>query len=225
MLNEYRTAIFDCDGVIFDSNIMKIKAFETIARSYGTKLLRTMQNRLKNFQGESRYSHFSFMINTLIKEDVTPPKVEVLLEQFSVLCYECYLNCTKAERLAELKTLNSGWSWLVVSSSDQKELREIFKLRNIVQHFDIGIFGSPITKDNIVEKMINDGDIEYPVIVFGDSEMDIKLAKSYDFDFLFVSDWTVMKDWESACKNQDIDSIKNLDSLTYSNNLDFIGNH
>ena len=83
MLNKYHTAIFDCDGVIFDSNVMKIKAFETIARSYGPKFLKTMQNRLKNFQGESRYSHFSFMIKTLIKEGISPPKIEVLLQQLN----------------------------------------------------------------------------------------------------------------------------------------------
>ncbi len=54
-----------------------------------------------------------------------------------------------------------------------------------------------------------------PVIVFGDSEIDINLAKSYDFDFVFLSDWTVMKDWKNVCKNQGIHTINNLDSLTY----------
>jgi len=214
-LNKYSTAIFDCDGVIFDSNVIKIKAFETIARPYGTKFLQIMQNQLKNFQGESRYSHFSLMINNLIKEGITPPKIEVLLEKFSKLCYECYLNCDKAERLAELKTLNKKWRWLVVSSSDQRELREVFKLRNIMLHFDIGIYGSPLIKEKIVENLFEDGKIKYPVIVFGDSEIDINLAKSYDFDFVFLSDWTVMKDWKNVCKNQGIPTINNLDSLTY----------
>ena len=37
--------------------------------------------------------------------------------------------------------------------------------------------------------------------------------QKYDIDFLFVSDWTDLKDWKKICAEYDVSAIKNIQAL------------
>lgn len=212
-IDAYKTAIFDCDGVIFDSNYLKEKGFERIALAYGDRVLNLMKNRLIEMQGETRYKHFEYLIKVIQNEGIEPPNMTYLLDKYSMICRECYLSCNMSQRLAEIKKINNNWEWLVISSSDQKELQEVFAERNIKNLFDKGIYGSPRSKIEIVEDINKSSDLRRPVVMFGDSHMDIELAKKYGYDIVFVSDWSSMKGWENVCKKNMLMSIKNIDSI------------
>lgn len=212
-LNSYKTALFDCDGVIFDSNHRKKEIFIQIASQFGEAAVKIIKNHLNRFPGMSRYNHLNAFISEIQKEGISPPSIEQLLEMYSGLSQKVYQTCKISKHLDKLKMLNTEWNWAVVSSSDQNELRKVFKEKKIDIYFNLGIFGSPMSKIQIIDSLLDNSRIYPPVVFFGDSVMDYEVAKKYNFDFIFVSDWTSVNDWKSFCLSQKIYCIKNLDSL------------
>ncbi|MNJ63969.1 Phosphoglycolate phosphatase [compost metagenome] len=95
--------------------------------------------------------------------------------------------------LAELRIKTKGTHWLVISGGDQQELREIFSQRGLLNYFDMGIYGSPSSKDEIIARESLAGKIIAPVLFFGDSQYDYEAAKRAGMDFAFVSDWSESK--------------------------------
>ena len=52
-----------------------------------------------------------------------------------------------------------------------------------------------------------------PAIFFGDAEYDIKTAKNFNLDFVFISGWTDFIGWEEIIKRENIKSVKHLKDL------------
>ena len=62
----YKTLIFDCDGVVFDSNHSKIKAVEEVLKKLGNQsavIDRCVYDFSNNF-GRTRHEHFAHFSGT-----------------------------------------------------------------------------------------------------------------------------------------------------------------
>ncbi|MFP3355153.1 HAD family hydrolase, partial [Pseudoalteromonas sp. SIMBA_153] len=81
----------------------------------------------------------------------------------------------------------------------QVELREVFAARGIASLFNGGIFGSPDTKDEILLREITEQNIQMPSLFLGDSKYDYQAASKAKLDFVFISGWTEVFDWEYWC--------------------------
>ena len=101
----------------------------------------------------------------------------------------------------------------MASGGVEKELRDVFQNRSIVDLFDGGIYGAPMTKDKILTSLVNNNHIKFPVLFLGDSKYDHKVARKSKLDFLFVSGWSEFKDWRNYCNRNKILSIKSLCDL------------
>jgi len=112
-----------------------------------------------------------------------------------------------------LRDITSDSRWLIASGSDQEELREIFVARDLEHFFNGGIFGSPESKHNIVKRELYSGRIIQPVLFLGDSKLDHEVAAAFDFDFVFVSQWSEFAEWQDYCKCRDIPIIRSLSDL------------
>jgi len=126
------------------------------------------------------------------------------------------LNCEIAEGLHDLREQTHEANWLIVSGGDQNELRDVFENRNISSLFNGGIYGSPDTKDEILEREIANGNIISPALFLGDSEYDHVASSRADLDFVFLSYWTEFKGWERFCTESDITVFSSLGSLQKS---------
>ncbi len=91
-----------------------------------------------------------------------------------------------AEIIFELISLMTNSNWLIVSGGDQNELREVFRSRDLFNLFDVGIFGSTVSKDNIFQRELDNGNIKRPALFLGDSKYDFQVSKSAELDFLFI---------------------------------------
>lgn len=121
--------------------------------------------------------------------------------------------------LRELKCITSNSRWLVASGGDQNELRDLFYRRGLDTFFDGGIFGSPDSKEVILERELGNGNIQWPVLFLGDSKYDYKAATLSGFDFVFLSGWSEVEEWcEWVNKNNIIayDGVKELISVGYT---------
>lgn len=188
---DYRTWVFDCDGVLLDSNSVKTTAFYRAAEPYGEDSAATLVAYHMANGGISRYVKFQHFLTDIVGQDrVEPEELEVLLETYASHVREGLLKCQVAPRLDELRRLTQGAGWMVVSGGDQEELRWVFAKRGLDELFDLGIFGSPDTKDEILSRSINGGLIQTPGVFVGDSRYDIEAASRAGLDFIFVRAWS-----------------------------------
>jgi phosphoglycolate phosphatase-like HAD superfamily hydrolase len=80
--------------------------------------------------------------------------------------------------------------------------------------FDGGIFDSPNTKEVIFERELKEGNIKTPALFLGDSKYDYLASQKVNgIDFIFLSNWTEVSDWESWSRDNKIVSEESLSSL------------
>ena len=96
--------------------------------------------------------------------------------------------------------------WFVVSGSDQKELHEVFKKRCLTKYFDGGIYGSPLSKDEIFKNIFKDKFMKRKDSIYiGDSKYDYNASKSIGIDFVFISKWSEFQKLKSFSEENGID--------------------
>ena len=213
--NKIETIVFDCDGVILDSNRIKTEAFYEIGKQFSEEAGERLADYHIRNGGESRYKKFNYLIENILKKEPSIKEVERLSKIFAKITVHNVLNCTIAERIYELRKKTINKKWLVVSGSDQEELREIFKVRGLNSLFDGGIFGSPDTKDTILKREIDSGNISKSSLFIGDSITDFKASKNANMEFIFLSKWSGISNWKDFLNEEYLvlDSLGDLITL------------
>ena len=211
----YKTVVFDFDGVILNSNSLKTDAYKYAVQHYGADHIKNFICFHKRNGGMSRYEKFKYFLLEMAPENIPNLTIENLLSRFSSFIEKKIDSCELVDGLDAMRFHYQSAKWLIISGSDQAELRAYAKRRKIERFFDAGIYGSPCDKRNNIIKALNSGIIEFPAVLIGDSKLDHQVAKEFNLDFIFVSKWTDMSDWKDY-------SIKNnlfvIESLT---NIDF----
>lgn len=209
-LNHYKTWVFDCDGVLLNSNRVKTAAFFDAAKPYGaTKAQALVDYHVQN-GGISRYVKFETFLTRIVgRKTAEPDELNDLLKRYAGKVKQGLRDCESASGLEQLRLLTPGARWLVVSGGDQDELREVFSDRGLAPLFDGGIFGSPDTKDEILSRELGAGGIELPAVFVGDSRYDIEAASRAGLDFIFLSQWSE-SDYAFQDASLRLDSIRSI---------------
>lgn len=182
----YDLFIFDCDGVIFDSNKLKITAMRDALNEleFDDKEVLMCCEYFQNNFGESRYHHVRHFINTILKLSATDNPSELqskIIEKFSVNCQELYSKAEMTPGFLEFLQQLDGKKY-IASGSAQDELREVFVARKISQYFD-GIYGSPKKKsDNVKHILELEGSTKG--LMFGDAISDLNASIENKIDFV-----------------------------------------
>lgn len=212
-IEHYKTLIFDCDGVVLNSNKIKTHAFFKAALPYGAETAqRLVDYHVKN-GGISRYHKFTYFLDHLVNSGQSGPSLEELLNRYAREVYTGLINCEIAGGLYSLRKRTTNARWLIVSGGDQAELRRVFTSRGIASIFDGGIFGSPETKDEILARERNNDNIQMPALFLGDSIYDYQAASAAGLDFVFLSEWSEVGDWMEWCNENDLFHQDNLAAL------------
>jgi phosphoglycolate phosphatase-like HAD superfamily hydrolase len=220
-LQRYRTFVFDCDGVILNSNRVKTEAFRSVALPFGRAAAEALVEYHIVNGGISRYAKFERFLKQILPEHRDKralmsgvPSMAELLAAFSAEVYSGLMSCEIADGFEDLRNAYPDSRWLVVSGGDQEELRKLFTERGIAHYFNGGIFGSPDTKDAILFREISSGNIRQPALFLGDSEYDHLAANQAGLDFIFVSDWTELSHWKTFCAKNSLKAISSLVELS-----------
>jgi phosphoglycolate phosphatase-like HAD superfamily hydrolase len=215
-ISDYKTLVFDCDGVILDSNKVKTQAFYNAALPYGEAAAQALVDYHVANGGISRYKKFEYFLETLVAQyaaDVCGPDLDALLGAYAASVRQGLLNCSVATGLTELRAATPDARWLIVSGGDQAELREVFAQRGLADMFDGGIFGSPASKDEILSSQLANGNILPRALFIGDSRYDHFASAGAGLDFLFVSQWTEFSGWQAYCQENALDCIQAIENL------------
>ena len=211
---DYRTLVFDCDGVVLDSNRIKTEAFRSAALPWGTAAAQALVDHHIAHGGVSRFAKFRHFIDCILPRHAPGavlgrdgPDLEALLEAYAAAVRDGLLSCAVAEGLEALREATPGARWLIVSGGAQDELRAVFAARGLDAHFDGGIFGSPDDKDMILARELTTGCIRRPALFLGDSRYDLEAARRAGLDFVFVSGWTEVRDWPVLVAQAGVDHV------------------
>lgn len=187
----YSTIIFDCDGVLIDSNQLKTDAFRQVLKAYSPSLVEQFIAYHQQQGGVSRYVKLRTFLDTFLKEPYLESQLDELLENYGKACVALYKTAALTpgclETLEALK--KSGTSLYVASGSDESELRQVFAQKDIA-HFFKGIYGSPKTKYESVSEILLKVDTKGEILFIGDAESDWKAAQKHNLDFIFMAQFS-----------------------------------
>lgn len=203
----YKSLIFDCDGVVLNSNQIKTKAFYEAAQQFGSEPAQALVDYHVMHGGISRYAKFEYFITHILQRPFDEELNKNLLERFASSVKRGLMTCQVTEGLDQLKAYTPNANWIIVSGGDQQELRDVFAVRDLAKYFDGGIFGSPETKDAILARETENGNITRPALYLGDSKYDYHAAMEAQVDFVFINRWSEVKDNKSWCVENGIHSF------------------
>ncbi len=203
-LLNYKTLIFDCDGVILNSNKVKTQAFYQASLTYGKQPAEAMVKYHVQNGGISRYKKFSYFFEMILGISAEPGAMKSILDAYANYVREGLLTCEITLGLGDLRQKFCDSKWLVISGGDQCELREIFQLRGIDIYFDGGIFGSPDSKEVIFDRELKTETINRPCVFLGDSKYDYEVASKFEVDFIFISAWSEFEGWEDLIRDHSL---------------------
>lgn len=205
-IQEYKTIVFDCDGVLLDSNKTKVQAYYDVAKQMGgTDMQAQMFVDYHIAQGSfPRNGKIKYYLEYVVKQEETPELMQQYLDAFDKILEESLMNCELAKGLLELKIHTKDARWMVLSGGDQAGLRQIFERRCLTEHFECGVFGGPEVKEVVLAREKENGNIVLPALFVGDSRYDHQASTGAGLDFVFLSGWTEVKDWQTYCSQNNI---------------------
>lgn len=215
-LAEYKTLVFDCDGVVLNSNQLKIQAYFDVAIKFGANetQAQALVNHHVKLGGISRYPKFEYFLREIMQQIVTEQAMQALLDGFTAQAKRLLTDCEIAPDLMRVREANPHAKWMIISGGDQAELNNIFKQRGIDKLFDAGIFGSPDNKDVILARELDAGNIIEPALFIGDSRYDHQASTNAGLDFVFLSAWTDAEGWQDYCASNQITVFNHLGDLS-----------
>lgn len=212
-LRRFSTWVFDCDGVLLDSNAIKTEAFHEVALRYGTAAADRLVTYHVAHGGVSRYRKFEYLLAEILHIAAAPGQVEELAAVYGERVSERLMQCAVAPGLQSLRERYPDVSWMVVSGGAQAELRTVFSRRGLAPLFDGGIHGSPATKDEILARLFAAGTLTLPAVFLGDSRYDHEAAANAGLEFVFVHGWSEFVQWRQYCKEHQLPVIRALEDL------------
>jgi phosphoglycolate phosphatase-like HAD superfamily hydrolase len=214
-LEKYKTIVLDCDGVVLNSNQTKVDAYyNTAKRTGGTDAqAQAFVDYHIKLGSIPRNDKIRYYISDILKQPFTEEFFQTLMDTFTEILDETLMQCEVAPELEKLKQKTSQAKWMLMSGGDQEELRKIFPRRGLDNLFELGIYGGPTKKNEHLATMIADGTIQFPALFIGDSRFDHQASTGAGLDFVFLSDWTDMPDWQAYCTAHTVTVVPHMHAL------------
>ena len=204
----YDVIILDCDGVIFNSNSLKIDAFRRVLSQYSTRKVEDFINYFKNNFGTSRYSLVKVFIESFLKEEFDEIKYNDILKRYGQEFVGLYKDAEFTGHLIEFLNKYKNQYLYVASGGDDLELKSVFIQRNIAQYFK-GVYGSPVKKTEIVRNICNQSPNKR-ILMIGDAKSDMLASKDNGIDFIFMKDFSTSQEMKEDVGLITIDNLGDL---------------
>lgn len=199
----YRIAIFDCDGVILDSNAIKSEAFHATVCDESPALADQFVEYHKANGGISRYVKFAWFYRELTNcpEAEQATKVEAALVRYASIVRAQLLQCSLTPGVLDCLQFFAARDvpCYVNSGGDQAELREVFTVRGLDRWF-ADIYGSPATKHDNLAHLQSQNALHVPGVFFGDAKSDYLAAQAFGLDYIYLQGCSEWRDGPAFCR-------------------------
>lgn len=200
-LSGYGFAVFDCDGVILDSNNLKTEAFSRSLEGEPAEAVAKLLAYHEQHAGLSRYHKFQLFYEQIRPVDNAEALIDTALARFSDIAKRGLLACRYVPGSVDfiLKARRAGLRLFVASGSDQDELVNVFKSRQINGYFE-RILGSPTPKLENTRLIASLTASSGKGLFFGDARADLEAADATGMDFVFVKGCSTWKEGAAEIK-------------------------
>lgn len=190
---KFSSYVFDCDGVILDSNYIKSDAFYSSTLSYGKEAADQFVNYHQANGGVTRQVKFEYFCREILKLDKWQQPYFELLEKYGVIVSNELKTAKLIPGVKELlhQLHSNGKNIFVVTGGNELETKSVLFQKDIGHYFSL-ILGNPTTKHSNMLSLNKNGAFVEKSFYFGDSELDWKLAGDFGLEFLCVygvSEW------------------------------------
>lgn len=181
----YRALIFDFDGVIVESELIKSRAFDALYRQYGTQTAATAVAHHEANGGISRRKKIRHLHKTLLGIDLDDAALEMLCRRFSSMVEDEVVACEWVPGARELLARQVGLRpMFIVSGTPHDELQRIVDRRGIADVFT-EVHGSPPDKAETIRAILDRHALEPGTVLFiGDGAADWRAARETAVPFV-----------------------------------------
>lgn len=174
-LNNIDIHLFDCDGILLDSNSLKVSALEECLMHVGApkKFIDYSAMEFRANFGKTRDEHFKSFQNIASEFSFrfSSEALQAAKKKYAELVVDLYKKSQPIESTVEfISNIHEDEKIFVVSASDQSELRDILPL-HIPRISKNHIFGGPVSKSENIGRIIKKHDVKNAVL-YGDSVQD-----------------------------------------------------
>jgi phosphoglycolate phosphatase-like HAD superfamily hydrolase len=203
-LKKYKTIVFDCDGVVLNSNKTKVDAYYGVAKRMGgsDEQAQAFVHHHVTKGSFPRNGKIEYYLREIVKQPATKELIQQYLHAFEDILDETLMQCEIAPALIRVKKATPEAPWMLLSGGDQAELRRVFPRRTI-ENNNLDVLAREIANCNI----------QLPALFVGDSKYDHQAASKAGLDFVFISGWTEVKDWQAYCAEHKITVLDNISQL------------
>lgn len=206
--------IFDFDGVILNSNLVKTEAFKKISESFGYDNSKKLLDYHLQNGGVSRFKKIRWFVENILEknDDIL---INELVHSYGLEVSNKLLECELRTDLLKLKKNLQGTFWSIASGGLEEEIITYLQKKSFLKIFDSGVYGSPTTKMEIIKNIKANGQEKYENqwVLIGDSIYDFKCAKSNDINFIFASEWSEIKNPKDFINKNSIKTITGIEQL------------
>lgn len=131
-MTKYKNLIFDFDGVLVNSNDVRIEGFFRLFENYPQEHVDALVEFSRVNGGKSRYEKIRYFFNNIVKKSISEDAVMDLAQEYSIIVKQAVVEAAAVSGSVDFLSCNSGrFSFALVSGSDQSELKSICQQRKI----------------------------------------------------------------------------------------------
>ncbi|MDC0324464.1 HAD family hydrolase [Akkermansiaceae bacterium] len=185
MLRKYANILWDFDGVIIESNLIREKGFVGTLANYPKEKVEELLYFHRENGGLSRYIKYQYFFENILNIEKSQSEIMILAQQFSDIVIKDLVNpkLLIKDSLDYLKRSHKIQKMDIASGSDEIELQKICYELKLGQYFN-SINGSPREKAEIVNTCLKDNNYKRKeTCLIGDSKNDFEAALSNGIDF------------------------------------------
>lgn len=187
--SDFDFAVFDCDGVVLDSNPVKVEAFRWALRDERPDLVDELVEYHRKNGGMTRHAKLKYFYDRLVGQP-DEERMKRALADFATYCHRNLPNCQLVAGVCEFIAALRCPLFLV-SGGDEREVRLLLRARGLLSAFQ-EVLGSPTPKGTHMDWLSRSNRFGGRGVYFGDALLDYELARKHGIEFVFVSgvsDW------------------------------------
>lgn len=213
----YDLLLFDFDGVLFDTNQLKTKAFALALSDYPDTQVAELVQYHKDNGGISRQLKMQYFFEKIMHLPDSEDKQKQAVERFAGHCQALLPTASLLPGAADFLTAaeNLQVSMAICSGGNTGEIRKLLQ-RESLEHLFIEVWGNEQSKIAHAENNVTTRFKR--VCFFGDSQYDMKVAEQFSFDFCFLHGVTEWSEGEKIATNNGHLVVKGFDELQLKSN-------